>query len=286
MSSFRAIDAHTHVLPWGMLKPDIVEALKKRAKDLEASEHIADDPSRIIQALDEANVEKAFVIGYASSEVMGLTESVNDFTINYCANYPDRLLPFGSPEVHSSVKVVTASMSRLLENGIRGIKIHPCHQLVYPNEYRTGGSNALEVIYSMAEAANIPVMIHTGTSIFPRSINRFADPIYVDDVAVDFPKLKIILAHGGRPIWMSTAFFLVRRHENVYLDISGIPPRALLDYFPRLESISDKTMFGSDWPGPDVRSIKGNLEEIRALPLSDEAKRKILRETALKVIGR
>ena len=176
-------------------------------------------------------------------------------------------------------------MSRLLEGGLRGIKIHPCHQLVYPNEYRTGGSKALEVIYSMAEASNIPVMFHTGTSIFPRSINRFADPIYVDDVAVDFPNLKIILAHGGRPIWMSTAFFLVRRHENVYLDISGIPPKALLDYFPRIESIAEKTMFGSDWPGPDVRSIKGNLEEIRALPLSDGVKSKILRETALKVIG-
>jgi uncharacterized protein len=285
MSSLGAIDAHTHVLPWGMLKPDIVETLKKRAKDLQSSQHIANDPSRIIQALDEANVEKVFVISYVSSEVMGLTDSVNDFTINYCANYPERLLPFGSPEVHKPVELVRASMSRLLELGVRGIKIHPSHQLVYPNEYRTGGSKALEVIYSMAEAARIPVMFHTGTSIFPRSINRFADPIYVDDVAVDFPNLKIILAHGGRPIWMSAAFFLVRRHEKVYLDISGIPPKALLDYFPRLESIADKTMFGSDWPGPDVRSIKGNLEEVKALPLSDEAKRKIIRETALKVIG-
>ena len=285
MTSFRAIDAHTHVLPWGMLKPDILEALKKRAKDIQSSEHIADDPSRIIRALDEAGVEKAFVIGYASSEVMGLPEEVNDFTINYCANYPDRLMPFGSPEMHESVEIVTASMTQLIENGIRGIKIHPCHQLVYPNEYRTGGSKVLEVVYSMAEDAKIPVMIHTGTSIFPRSINRFADPIYVDDVAVDFPDLKIILAHGGRPIWMSTAFFLVRRHENVYLDISGIPPRALLEYFPRIELIADKTMFGSDWPGPDVRSIKGNVEEILALPLSEGAKHKILRETALKVIG-
>ena len=78
-----------------MLKPDIVEALTKRAKDLEASKHFAEDPSTMIRSLDEANVEKAFVIGYTSSEVMGLTESVNDFTINYCASQPDRLVPFG-----------------------------------------------------------------------------------------------------------------------------------------------------------------------------------------------
>ena len=55
--------------------------------------------------------------------------------------------------------------------------------------------------------------------------------MYLDDVAVDFPKMKILLAHGGRPLWMDTAFFLVRRHPNVYLDISGIPPKSLLAIF-------------------------------------------------------
>ena len=76
-------------------------------------------------------------------------------------------------------------------------------------------------------------MFHTGTSIFPGARNKYGDPIYIDDVAVDFPKLKILLAHGGRPLWMDTAFFLMRRHPNVYLDISGIPPKTLLKYFPR-----------------------------------------------------
>ena len=75
-------------------------------------------------------------------------------------------------------------------------------------------------------------MFHTGTSIFPGARNTYGDPIYVDDVAVDFPKMKILLAHGGRPLWMHTAFFLLRRHANVFLDISGIPPKSLLNYFP------------------------------------------------------
>ena len=67
---------------------------------------------------------------------------------------------------------------------------------------------------------------------------------------------------------MQTAFFLVRRHPNVYLDISGIPPKTLLKYFPRLEEIAHKTLFGTDWPGPGVPDIKKNLDEFRALPLS------------------
>ncbi len=148
------------------------------------------------------------------------------------------------------------------------IKIHPPHQLLYPNDY-LNGVKELEIIYRAAEANGIPIMVHTGTSIFPGARNKFGDPMYVDDVAVDFPNLKILLAHGGRPLWMDTAFFLVRRHRNVYLDISGIPPKTLLQYFPRLEEIAHKTLFGTDWPGPGVPEIGRNLADFRALPLSE-----------------
>ena len=96
----------------------------------------------------------------------------------------------------------------------------------------------------------MPVTIHTGTSVFPGARSRFGDPMDVDDVAIDFPQLKILLAHGGRPLWMEAAFFLVRRHPNVHLEVSGIPPAKLLEYFPRLEEIADKTIWGTDWPSP------------------------------------
>jgi uncharacterized protein len=86
----------------------------------------------------------------------------------------------------------------------------------------------------------------------------------------------LILAHGGRPLWMNEAFFLVRRHKNVYLDISGIPPRRLLEYFPRLEEIADKVLFGTDWPGLGVTDIRENVAQFLSLPLSEPARRKIL----------
>ena len=141
----------------------------------------------------------------------------------------------------------------------------------------------LEIIYRAAEANGIPVMFHTGTSIFHGARNKYGDPIHIDDVAVDFPKLKILLAHGGRPLWMQTAFFLLRRHPNVFLDISGIPPKALLKYFPRLEEIGHKTLFGTDWPGPGVPDIKKNLDEFLALPLSGQTRQQILCRTALEI---
>jgi predicted TIM-barrel fold metal-dependent hydrolase len=105
-----------------------------------------------------------------------------------------------------------------------------------------------------------------------------------DDVAIDFPKLTIILAHAGRPLYMPTATFLARRHANVYLDLSGIPPKKLLEYLPRLEELADKCLWGTDWPSPGVTSMKKNVGELLALPLSDEAKAKILWENASRLL--
>ena len=83
---------------------------------------------------------------------------------------------------------------------------------------------------------------------------------------------------------MDTAFFFVlRRHPNVFLDISGIPPKLLLKYFPRLEEIAYKTLFGTDWPGPGVPDIKKNLDDFQALNISDEMKQQILSKTAMTI---
>jgi predicted TIM-barrel fold metal-dependent hydrolase len=102
----------------------------------------------------------------------------------------------------------------------------------------------------------------------------------VDDVAIDFPKLKILLAHGGRPLWMEAAFFVVRRHPNVYLEVSGIPPARLLEWFPRLEDIAHKTVWGTDWPSPGIKSMRQNVDAFLQLPLSEGTRRRILSENA------
>jgi len=99
-------------------------------------------------------------------------------------------------------------------------------------------------------------------------------------VAIDFPRLPIILAHAGRPLYGETALFLVRRHPNVRIDLSGIPPKALLRYVPRLRDVADKALWGTDWPSPGVTSPKKNVDDFRALGLGEEAERKILWENA------
>jgi len=238
-------------------------------------------PKAFLKYLDSAGVDRAVLINYVAPEVIGFTAAVNAFVTEYVSADPKRLISCGSLHPRHTANIL-ADVEQLLRFRIGMIKIHPPHQLLFPNDYLNGVTE-LEIIYRAAEANGIPIMFHTGTSIFPGARNKYGDPIYLDDVAVDFPRLRILMAHGGRPLWMETAFFLLRRHSNVYLDISGIPPKTLLEYFPRLSEIAHKTLFGSDWPGPGVPDVGKNLEAFRKLPLSLEVQQQILSGTALEI---
>jgi len=264
-----------------LFRPEALALIKTKRQDFEQIERFCQSPSEFLKYLDGIGVDRAVLINYVAPEVIGFTSEVNEWVARYVTADPKRLIPCGSVHPRHS-KNVLADMEQIVRLGIRLIKIHPPHQLLYPNDYLKGVKE-LEIIYRAAEANGIPIMVHTGTSIFPGARNKFGDPIYVDDVAVDFPNLKILLAHGGRPLWMDTAFFLVRRHPNVYLDISGIPPKTLLQYFPRLEEIAQKTLFGTDWPGPGVPEIGRNLADFRKLTLPGAVQQQILSRTALEI---
>ena len=274
-------DCHIHIQPMELFKPEALALMKKSRRDFDQVAEYCSSPKAFLKYLDRIGIDRAVLINYVAPEVIGFTPAVNEFIANYVKEDPKRLIPCGSVHPRHTQNVL-ADMEHIARLGIKLIKIHPPHQLLYPNDY-VNGVKELEVIYRVAEANGIPIMVHTGTSIFPGARNKYGDPIYVDDVAVDFPRLKILLAHGGRPLWMDTAVFLVRRHRNVYLDISGIPPKTLLKYFPRLEEIAHKTLFGTDWPGPGVLEIEKNLAEFRALALSESVKEQILSKTALEI---
>lgn len=274
-------DCHIHISPLDMFKPAALELMRAKRENFAQIEEYCRSPKAFLKYLDSAGIDRAVLINYVAPEVIGFTAGVNQFVAEYTREDPKRLISCGSLHPRHTANIL-ADVEQLLRLRIGMIKIHPPHQLLFPNDYLNGVTE-LEIIYRAAEANGIPVMFHTGTSIFPGARNKYGDPVYVDDVAVDFPKLKILLAHGGRPLWMDTAFFLVRRHANVHLDISGIPPKSLLQYFPRLEQIAHKTVFGTDWPGPGVPDVGKNLEDFRALPLTQEVREQILSGTALAI---
>ena len=278
------IDAHVHIQPWEMMKPEILERMRRSRTDLDLIEQVMKSPAAFLRHMDFEGVERAALINYVSPSIMGFTYEVNEYVSDYCKENRERLIGFGSIDMSMRTgqeKRIDELLDRLR---LAGIKVHPSHQEVFPNEYRNG-HQSLQHLYRRCEENGIPVMFHTGTSIFQGARNRYADPIYVDDVAVDFPNLKIILAHGGRPIWMETCVFLVRRFPNVYMDVSSIPPSRVPDYFPRLEQIADKVLFGTDWPAPMVPGMRDNFEEFCKIDITAEAMHKITRTNALKLFA-
>ncbi|MDQ5859121.1 MAG: amidohydrolase family protein [Acidobacteriota bacterium] len=265
--SFRVFDCHVHVQPWEQLHPSIVATMTRGRADRGELERVLASPDELLRLLDDEGVERAALINYVAPEVMGFDESVNGWVSRFVAGHEDRLFAVGS--VHPRrTRDARADTARLFDElGIRMLKIHPPHQMFAANAY-LAGDEALAEIYRAAEERGRPVMIHTGTSIFPGARNRFADPMAADDVALDFPRLPLILAHAGRPLYMTTAMFLARRHANVHLDLSGIPPAKLLEYLPRLEELSGRCLWGTDYPSPGVTSMRGNVQAFLALGLS------------------
>jgi len=271
----RVFDCHLHIQPHSEFNAESRAFVEQGRTDLDLYRRIESSPDELLRFLDREGIERACLINYVAPDTLGLSENVNGWVSAYCRGHRDRLVPVGS--VHPRLARDPRGQCRRLfdELGIEMIKLHPPHQLFSPNDYLSG-NRGLAAIYEAAQEAGRPVMIHTGTSTFPSARNRFADPMAVDDVAVDFPRLRILLAHSGRPLFGAAAFFLARRHPNVYLEISGIPPSRLLDHLPRIAEISEKVVWGTDWPSPGVRSPAGNVASFRTLPIPDDAKERIL----------
>lgn len=274
-------DAHIHVQPWWELRPEVLEVMTRGREDLDELQRIMKSPEHLLRRLDADGIERAVLVNYPSPDLMGFSHRVNDYVAEYCAAAPDRLVPMGG--VHPRfAEDAGAEVRRAAEAGVRALKIHPPHMAIEANGYLRG-LDGLRAIYEEAQRLRLPVMIHTGTSIFPGARSRNGEPMAVDDVAVDFPELQIVIAHGGRPLWMEQAFFLVRRFPRVFMDVSSIPPRALLRYFPRLAEVADKVLYGSDWPAPGVRSMAANLREFRALELPEAARTQMLEANAARL---
>jgi predicted TIM-barrel fold metal-dependent hydrolase len=275
-------DLHVHIQPWRQLKPRVAEVMRRgKEQHWERLLALMDDPKLLLEVLDTSGIWRVGLINYPSPDLMGFTDETNTFSARYASANPERLLAFGG--VHARfTKDPEGQVEDLLQMGIRCVKIHPSHQL-YPANAYTMGLDALGRIYRRCEERGLPVTIHTGTSIFPGARSKYGHPMEIDDVAIDFPDLTILMAHGGRPLWMDEAFFILRRHPRVYLELSGIPPAKLLEYFPRLAEIGDRVVWGTDWPSPGVKDLRQNLEQFLALPLSDDTKAMITRMTPLRL---
>ncbi len=275
-------DIHVHIQPFDEFSPGVEEALRGAGKEhFERVAAILSDPAVLLDELDRAGIYRIGMVNDVSPEVTGFTEKSNDFALRYAEHDRERLLPIAG--IHAlRTKDPAADVDRFVDDGFVAIKIHPPHQGYAANAY-TEGLDALGAIYRRAEERELPVVVHTGTSVFPGARCKYGRPIDLDDVAIDFPGLTIVMAHAGRPIWYDEAFFLLRRHRNVWLDLSGIPIRKIPDVLPRLPEIGERVLWGSDWPGPGVAGFRDPIDKFLALPFPEEWKRAVTETNSRKL---
>jgi hypothetical protein len=227
------------------------------------------------RVLEASGVDYAVCLADNAPAVTGVAP--NTYVADFCRGRPS-LIPFCSLNPYLDVDMPRELRRLVLEQGFCGIKLTPTYSFFRPDQHQ------LYATLALAEELQVPVLAHTGSSIFTGARMDYGDPLIHDDVGRDFPHLTLVMAHGGRGFWYDTAADLVKRYPNLYIDLAGLPPQNLPRFFPNLEAIAHKLLFGTDWPG--IPSYGHNIGMIRGLPLTDEAKAGILGDNAARILRR
>ncbi|MEI2775949.1 MAG: amidohydrolase family protein [Tetrasphaera sp.] len=269
------VDAHVHVPVLGTLAPAWMDWARQFGPD-GLLERVWDGEGRPRpQALDEhfaeQGVDTAILFCEYSPRATGM--QTFDDLLPLVEFNPQRFRPMANVNPHLHFPVVK-ELRRQLDLGAAGLKLHPVH---------AGFSLAaaeLYPAYALLEELGAPLVVHSGTSTFPGSRNELADPELMLPVVSDFPGLQIILAHGGRGWWYDAVAFLAQAHDNVWVELSGLPPRRLSHYYAKhdLRRLACRFVFATDWPG--VPSVAGNAkavaevvpEDLRAAVLAGNAR--------------
>jgi len=228
-------------------------------------------PAEFDAYLAAEGVDVAVVLAEYSPKVTGY-QTVEDMAalagdrVRFAANI--------NPHLHYPV---ADELERQLGLGAVALKIHPVHGGFAPND------RALYAAYEICQSAGVPVVVHSGTSTFPGSMNQFADPILLDEVLRDFPGLHLVLAHGGRGWWYDAAAFLALSNDHVWIELSGLPPSRLRTYYARhnWNRLTRRMIFATDWPG--IPGIARNARAVAELCPDEETRALVLAGNAAHV---
>ncbi|HEX4834644.1 MAG TPA: amidohydrolase family protein [Trebonia sp.] len=272
------VDVHLHVPRLSTLK----QAWKDWAGDYgdaAAMSQVYDasgdpDPARLDAYLAGEGVDVALLLAEYSPRATGI-QPVEDL-LPLAAASPGRVRPVASVNPHLHYPV-DEEVRRQLALGAVALKLHPVHAGFAAND------RALYPAYEACQQAGVPVVVHCGTSVFPGSANKFADPVYLDDVLRDFRDLHVVLAHGGRGWWYDAAAFMALSSERAWIELSGLPPSRLREYYARhdWQRLTRRMIFGTDWPG--VPGIAANARAVAALCPDDETAALVLAGNASRV---
>lgn len=226
---------------------------------------------RFLDFMDAEGIDEAWIITYHAKDTMGYGREEAQAAWDFCAESP-RLVPFGGYDPNNDGPASQA-LDFLEQNGVRMLKFHPVHQCLSPQDA------SLASFWAEAEG-RMPVMVHTGPSVFPGADNTVVKPSLMEPILRAHPDLQVILAHGGRPGDTREAQSLLQEYPNAWMDLSGCPPKRIPEYFPDLAAVHERVLWGTDWPGPGVPSPAANVEAFRALGYPESMQSAILYNNA------
>jgi uncharacterized protein len=279
----RAIDLHVHLSTheWmeGSLGP-LREATERhfrttvpvRTVEEMAAEFRADDVLAVLLAWD-------------AETAMGLPPVTNDFVASCVAAHPDAFLGFASVDPWKGASAVRELRRAVTELGLRGLKLHPSCQAFAPNDRRFYG------LYEEAASLGVPIIFHTGTTGLGAGVPGgggiklgYSRPVFLDDVAADFPALQIIGAHPSWP-WQDEMLAVAQHKTNVWIDLSGWSPRrwspALLEAVRG--PLRDRSLYGSDYPFISFSKWLGAFESLEGV--TAELTEQVLVGNARRLLG-
>jgi len=218
-------------------------------------------PSAFDAYLTAEGVDIALLLSEYSPKVTGI-QPIEDL-LPIAAHNPDRIKIIANVNPHLHYPI-DDEVRRQLDLGAVALKIHPVHAGFAAND------RAMYPAYEACQAAGIPLVVHCGTSTFPGSSNKYADPVNLDEVLRDFRQLNVVLAHGGRGWWYDAAAFMALSNDRVWIELSGLPPSRLREYYAKhnWSRLTRRMIFATDWPG--VPGIAANARAVASL-MPDEA---------------
>jgi len=270
-----AFDVHVHLEPDG----EGGEAGRR------AAAYFKRDPAAGSKSLADyyRSRRMACVVFTVDETLSGMPHVSNDDVLEFAAAHADVAIPFASINPTRGAEAVREAR-RLIASGARGLKLHPPVQEFFPNDA------IAYPLYEVFAEARLPVLFHTGHSGIGSGLRggggirlKYGNPMPIDDVAVDFPDMPIIMAHPSFP-WQDEALSICLHKPQVYIDLSGWSPKyfspSLVQYANT--RLKEKVLFGSDYPWltPDRW-----LADFATIGIRDEVRPLILRENAVRLFG-
>ncbi|MDF2564278.1 MAG: amidohydrolase [Massilibacillus sp.] len=244
----KIIDAHLHFSANEHFKQTAY-----KAGHLDSLEHLAG-------VFHEQNIVLGIGMGVDGKE--NNSKVSKPLTVNFGTEQPPNFLvqclgiDTATITKENSEASVAAFKKKLEEQNVVGLKVYAGYQHFHVND------PVYHPFYELAEANNIPVVIHTGDTANSAGLLKFSHPLTVDEVAVNFPRVRFVMAHYGNP-WIIDATEVAKKNPNVYIDLSGLAEgKFQVDWFydtykGYIEQMKtwltylsryDKIMYGSDWP--------------------------------------